>query len=494
MLFLSIIMPPLVVGLLKAKYTIYAGVMLAIAIGFTLSAADDLLSERFKALIKDAGNEKISLGLLVLAALLVLQFVYHGMAPSLLLGAFQTLYQNNPAALAPKFQAMCTASNDSEVCAAAANPMGYASNGTNSQYSEKLCDLSIFSNYSYLNDTSNAPPWEVEAVSYRCQRLADYWVSSMEWIRNSTPNGSRIMSWWDYGHWINFFGQRNAVIRNEQASQLMIGEVAYEYLDGTPEELASYMKNDSIGYALFDIELISSGSQLGGKYGALNYLACAYLNQTDVTRAPGESQCEADHLWETIFVSQNPCTISTISNKTGLLAYKMYYDVFKKDVNGQVVLDSNGMPIILDTVYQPYYTTDCENPTDPGIINYCKTFVKAVPAYCVGSTVLANGQTTYATFDLNQTYPNGDLKLNKAILEYPYSVPQTSHFGPATAVTLFYTNDMIWLENGVVTSGYADRKGDFYDSNIYHALFFDNITGFNEAYTNGAVKIFTPGG
>jgi hypothetical protein len=118
--------------------------------------------------------------------------------------------------------------------------------------------------------------------------------------------------------------------------------------------------------------------------------------------------------------------------------------------------------------------------------------VKAVPAYCIGQTVLADGRQAYAPYELNQTYPNGDLKLDKAVL-MPQSVaqiPMTSHFGPATSVTLLYDHDQIWLDNGAVTDGYGDRKGKFYDSALYQALFFDAIPGFKEVYNNGAVKIF----
>ena len=358
--FLAVIMPPLLVGLLKAKYTIYAGVLLAISIGFTFSAADDLLkSDAFKKLLK---NEELlnaaAKWLLVIAGFLVLyQFIYHGLAPSLVFGATQQLYQNDPAALQPKFQAMCQASNDSTVCAAAADPMGYASNSTNDQYNDDLCALSIYSNYSYLANPNIAPTWESQAVQVRCQRIADYWISSMEWIRNNPEAGARITSWWDYGHWINFFGQRNAVVRNEHASHDMIGQVAEGIPDSTPDELKSWMLAHGSKYALFDMELIIVRQPARRQVRGVE-LPLMRTISPDVSRSPGESQCEADHLWETVMVSQNPCVISSLTNKTGLLAYKMYYDIFQTDASGNPVFDSNGAPIVLDSVYQPYYASD----------------------------------------------------------------------------------------------------------------------------------------
>ncbi len=531
LLFLAIVLPPFIIGIIKAKYTIYAAVLLAVAIGFSLEplsrfvamllewlgsqgvgsqsasgtgkgAASRAAAER-KGLAGTGGHAGIegqagggdaadreaakSMGyytmLLVAGVLIILQFTYANFAPALALHSLQPLYQNDPAALAPKFTQFCAATNDSDLCAAAADPMGYASRGTNYQYSYKLCVASVYSNVSYVSNPG-AAPYESQAAYFRCQRVADYWINSMEWLRDSTPNGSRIVSWWDYGHWINYFGQRNAVIRNEHLSHQMIGDVAHAYVDGGPDVLSSYMKSHDIKYALFDMELIYGGGQLGGKFGALNYLSCARDNDTTVANPTGASKCESDHLWESVFVSNNPCTISSLSNKTGFTAYEMYQDVYKAGADGR--------PVFAGTFYVPYYPSDCASPTDPNVVAYCKNLVRAVPTYCVGEVTLASGQQTYGTYYLNQTYPNGDLRLNKALLQMPYQLQNTYHFGPATAFTLFYTEDAIWLENGEVKSGYEDRKGRFYSSNLYRAMFLNDIPGFRLDYTtpDGMVKIY----
>jgi asparagine N-glycosylation enzyme membrane subunit Stt3 len=463
LLFLALIMPPFLVGIIKAKFTIYSGVLLAVAIGFTFGVAAKIIQERFK--------DKYLRPLLAVAALLViLQFVYGGFSPSLLLSSTIPIYQNDPLALQPKFQEICDSTGDSVVCAAAADPIGYASQGTNYQYDQKLCFLSIYSDYSYMINSAAAPAWERSAAYFRCQRISTYWIDSMEWLKENTAEGSRVISWWDYGHWINYFGDRNAVLRNEHRSHEMIGAVADGYLDATPEELIQYMKIHDTEYALFDVELVAGGGQLGGKYGALNYLSCAWNNETNVSYSPGQSQCEAEHLWEVVFVSQTPCTISSLSNKTGLTAYKIY--------EGEV--------------YRTFYRSECVNPQDQNILAYCQNVIRADPAYCVGEATLANGMKTTASYYMNETYPNGDLKLNKALMQFPYTLPSTAHMGPVTSVTLLYTNDPIWLENGVVKSGYEDRKGNFYDSNLYRAIFVNDIPGFELAYStsDGAVKIY----
>lgn len=468
LLFLAIVMPPLAVGLIKAKYTIYAAVLLSVAVGFSLGKMETILPAfvKDKETVGKAAKYVLYLGI----ALALLQFTSNGFAPSLIWGSFQPLYQNDPMALAGKFQAICSATNDTDVCQAAADPMGYASRGTNYQYDYKLCLLSIFSNYQQISTPGAAPPWETQSAFFRCQRISDYWIDSMEWVKENTEPGARITSWWDYGHWINYFGDRNAVIRNEHASTAMIGEVAHGYVDATPAELKAWMSAHDSKYALFDAELVMSGSDLGGKYGALNYLSCAYHNLTSVAKSPGESQCEADHLWETVFISNNPCTISNLTGKTGYLAYHLY---------------SGASPL-------PDYPSFCMSPQDQNTLAYCRDAIRAEPAYCAGEVMLADGQTTIATYYLNETYPNGDLKLNKAILQLPRTLPSTYHFGPAVEVTMFYTEDSVWLENGQVVSGYADRKGLFYDSALYRGFFLDDLPGFKLVYTtpDGAVKIY----
>ncbi len=470
MLFFAAVIPPTIVGLLKIKYTIYAAFLIAVAVGFTFVQIESFI-RRF---VKDEGERKTYLTALIGIGVffLLFQFLYQGFAPSLVWGSFQTLYQNDPGALAAKFQSFCRITNQSDVCGAAADPMGYASNGTNNQYDGNLCMLSVYSDPSYLQNPGLAPQWEAQAAFYRCQRLADYWVNSMEWINNSTEPDARITSWWDYGHWINYLGQRGAVLRNDQhASPSMVGEVAHAYIAGTPEELKSFMEAHSSRYALFDIELIASGGQLGNKYGALNYLSCARDNLTSVAQSPGASDCEAAHTWETIFISQTPCVISSITNRTGLTAYEMYA--------GQT--------------YISYYPPNCEAPQSANDIAYCQSVIHAVPTYCVGNVTLANGQSTYGTYYLNQTYPNGDLMINKAFLQMPFQIPTTTHMGPVTGATLFYTEDPVWIENGVVKSGYEDRKGKFYDSNLYKAMFLGDLPGFKLVYNTpdgGAVRIY----
>jgi hypothetical protein len=477
-LFAVIVIPSLLVGIIKAKYTIYAAFMLAAAIAFIFGEASDLISRYLKSAYSEEKAAELSSQvhyvLLVIAGLILLfQFLHNAYAPTILESSFMTRFQDDPMALQGKFSQICDETNDPDVCAAAADPIGYASQGTNYQYNAKLCYLSL------VDDVSNLESTDYIILQSRCHRISDYWIESMEWLRYNTVD-SRTTSWWDYGHWINYFGLQDTVLRNEHASHDMIKEVAHAYIMGTPEELESFMRNHDSDYALFDTELVSSGSQLGGKYGALNYLACSRNNLTDVGKVPGQSECESNNLWEVIVVPSNAqnhmCTISEHGNRAGVTAYRI------------VAVQQNG-----DSVYLQNYPSYCRQPIANQNTEYvCRNYIKLEPAYCVGNVVMADGSNRTGTYYIDKEYPNGDLMLNKGLMVFPTNAKSTYHLGDATALTMLYTNDMIWTENGQVKSGYEDRKGGFYDSNLYRALFLEDVPGFEHAFTSsgGQVKIF----
>ena len=484
--FAAVIFPPFLVGIIKAKYTIYSAFFIGAGIAFILGETNNFIRNftgagkegRILSLEMSEEKRKKYAGYVMIFgfALLFLQF-YGSVALPLAVSTFTPRYQNDPMAVQEKFQQFCEESGDTTVCSIADDPMSYANLGTNYQYDSRICMLSLLSNYTYYSNPPQNAVWEYQAASLRCHRISNYWIESMEWIRDNTEEGSRTISWWDYGHWINFFGQKNAVLRNEHASHTMIGNTAYAYLHGTPEELIEFMKAHDSKYALFDIELVSSGNQLGGKYGALNYLSCAYMNRTDVDQSPGQSSCESEHLWDIVYVPKDPsgrtCTISENQGKTGIIGYNVYIGPRSSED------------------YTLYYPDFCRGAiTDSNILYYCENYIHMEPAYCVGEVTLSDGSKASGTYYLNETYPSGDLKLNKAVLSMPFEASGTYHLGDTYAFTLFYTKDEIWFENGEIVGGYEDAKGEFYDSNLYRAIFVGEIPGFTKVFDNGAVKIY----
>jgi hypothetical protein len=472
LLYAAILLPTMLVGILKLKYTIYMGFFLAGTVGVVFGEFEMMLNEIAKLLFKEKHKKIASYILLFFialsAAFAILQFVHGGFALNTFLKAGLPRFENNPAMFKAKFTSfcgqlktlgisekelcqmyaqagiyMCSPAYDEDICKVAEDPVAYANKGINEQYNKKLCY------YSLMSDILKPKQEELFSAQVRCLPISDYWIETMEWIKNNTEPDARITSWWDYGHWINFFGQRNTVLRNEHASLNMIGAVAKGYVDDSPEKLAEWMKAHGSKYALFDIEI--NGIQ-GGKYGALNYLSCAYMNKTNVSKAPGESLCEYEHLWETLYVPKNPegqeCKISAVENRTGILVYGL-----KAEQNGDRAIVAG---------------------------------LSVEPRYCLENATLIDGTKIAALYYLNETYPNGDLKLNKAFLR------RVGEDKNALIFIALYTNDYVWLENGEIKSGWEDRKGKYYDSAIYRAFFLEDLPGFKLVFKSkgGEVKIY----
>ncbi len=140
-----------------------------------------------------------------------------------------------------------------------------------------------------------------------CNVVPNAWLNALTWMRqNVGPSAPRVLSWWDYGDWINWFGNSNAVLRGDNSIALLDYATAARYVLGPqsgygPANLSSFMNNVAYAkYIIFD-------DQLTAKWQALNFLACVHANQTSKafaisqangTGSPyvlGTSQCEVSH-------------------------------------------------------------------------------------------------------------------------------------------------------------------------------------------------------
>ncbi|MEM2963201.1 MAG: hypothetical protein QXW70_00690 [Candidatus Anstonellales archaeon] len=463
-LYALIIFPISYVGLNRTKYTIFFALMLVLAATILIAEFEIFLGYLVNhfAKLRSWPEEKrskalktILFGMFCFAFLFALYSAFSPtpLASSILLESSKVRYQDNPIAISSKFQEICgrlklVGQYDEEICKAGALDEAFLSD-INNQFSSRLCFLSLVSDI-FRGPTES----ERYAASFRCTRISPYWIEVMDWIEHNVSDSDRITSWWDYGHWTNFFGNKKTVLRNEHTSPKMIGMIASAFIAESPEDLAKKMQFFDSRYLMLDQEIISGGGySFGGKFGALNYLSCANLNQTDVSRYPGESDCEFEHTWESVYVPRNPswqekCTISFSQNIRGTTAY---------------------VPI--------------RQKTSTG------TQTILAPRYCIGQAKMADGSINpLATYKLDTKTQSGDLVLNKALLFQP--VEQTENF---YIFHSFYTKDNIWPgQNGTAASGWEDRKGKFYDSVLYQGFYLKELPGFELVYETkeGEVKIY----
>ncbi|MFA5108890.1 MAG: STT3 domain-containing protein [Candidatus Micrarchaeia archaeon] len=479
LLLLPFIVPVLLVGFGKQKLVMY----MAVAVLFLAAALWGSLERLGKYLIrnyyaKDAKHEEreakrkkaagIAQWLAVLAVFVLVFFEFAGAyamalqipgttsgnslfeaispqygysAMPIFLNSFTPRIYDNPSVVVPKMKAYCLQDATNPLCKVVENWNGKNISEPVYYFNSVACTRSL---WPYLD---KSPPIDVSiAMGYRCSFVAYYWQDSMNWISKNMPEQDRLISWWDYGHWINYFGERMAVLRNEHASTEMIGKTATAYLHQDAKFLRDTMKEYGSRYALVDIEIIGDGTDkqqisLGGKYSALNYLGCAWQNKTTVEKWPGQSECEAEHVWEQAIVPMNqteqtPCTISKEQGLGGVIGY--------------------------------------------GIISGTQN---VEPRYCM-TQEYADGGTVIRAYKLNQTDASGNLVLQRAEWK-GYSD------GRNIVLTAYYTKAQTWTDaNGNLVSGWEDRTTKFYDSNVYSAFFFDEIDGFDLVYSSPQIRIF----
>lgn len=189
-------------------------------------------------------------------------------------------------------------------------------------------------------------------------KVPEYWSQPMTWINQNVKTDEGVVSWWDYGHWINWFGQRRTLTRNDHMQTHMDHLVAYHFVEATPQELAQFMRQNDVQYVLFDADLIS-------KWGALVYLAgvwnhCESLegdnwatdkircnSEFDWLAGPGKAgKWEVQHYFEYLYIAgmcNNPDMPLRLSSSFGINY------CLKEDGTGAIV-EQTGKPIKIENL------------------------------------------------------------------------------------------------------------------------------------------------
>lgn len=481
LLILAVLLPVMYVGMNKIKFTVFAGVAIAIIAPIAIAECERFFAWLFrrkeapvveepdynpyygkklkkkvesppkKPLLPDISKYVAPVFAVIMLLTVYLQFA--GPLPYayiLMQKTFEPRYQDDPVAVAPIAAKLCSDLKSRNVpeaqiaalCSAGKSPETFA-NTTNGQFNTDVCWLAQMTADELLpgNDPASQKRAAEAASSarFRCTRIADYWISSMEWMKANVNSSSRITSWWDYGHWTNYFGNAKTVLRNEHASKGMIGRVAHDFLIGSTQDLIDSMNYFDSEYVLFDIEIIGN-NPFGGKYGALNYLGCVHEGATSLDEQPGTSLCEFQHSPERLAIllsKEGQCLISESQQLKGAPAYQML---------------QNG--------------------------------ISDVPTYCIGTFKIATGDAITATYYYDKRDANGDLILSRGFVR-PI---QTE--GDAVYAEVVYENSPVWPQNGTFVDGMADAKTDFYKSNLYKGFFLKQLPGFDLVYDTNEIKIY----
>ena len=280
-----------------------------------------------------------------------------------------------------------------------------------------------------------------------CNTIPQYWLSAMSWInQNVGPNAPRVLAWWDYGDWINWFGNSNAVLRGDNSVASEDYAVAAQYVLGpkynsTPQSLASYMNGNQTRYVLFDQDLVS-------KWGALDFLGCVNINATSEAYAIAQGQ------------SNNPPE-----------PYVLGTSVCETTHDPEFVL------LPLSALVQSNQTLSQQS-----VNNYC-TISNSKTTYISGylivgstlenNTVCINDQPN--SRGVLSVYNQNGTKLNAYIQSSNYLGVQNVGGSLYVEFLMIYTPNSA---NGTIT----DAPSQFYSSNYYKGFVLGNLPGFRQVY------------
>ena len=89
----------------------------------------------------------------------------------------------------------------------------------------------------------------------------DDWLDSLEWMKLNTPENSIVVSWWDYGYWIQTMGERTTFIDNATLIDWRIKQIANIFLS-TPDTAWNELNEIDADYVMIFV----SGVKLNATY------------------------------------------------------------------------------------------------------------------------------------------------------------------------------------------------------------------------------------
>jgi asparagine N-glycosylation enzyme membrane subunit Stt3 len=160
-------------------------------------------------------------------------------------------------------------------------------------------------------------------------RLSGDWLQALDWMKKELPENARILSWWDYGHWTVFFGERKTVLDPGNVYANYDIETAHAFVDGTTEDLYKVLDYHHATHVLVDSEIpfsyLGPGMIGQGKWSALVFLSgvcakkmvpteiCPENPAIDWQTQAGRGTYDIEHYLEFLYpIGQCPANISPV--------------------------------------------------------------------------------------------------------------------------------------------------------------------------------------
>lgn len=93
--------------------------------------------------------------------------------------------------------------------------------------------------------------------------LAYGWKDALAWMREQTPKDSKMLNWWDEGHWITFMGERKASTDNRNYDFNANSDMGLFVITEDENKAFEIMKKYDADYVVISVDLLEKQRSLG---------------------------------------------------------------------------------------------------------------------------------------------------------------------------------------------------------------------------------------
>ena len=191
------------------------------------------------------------------------------------------------------------------------------------------------------------------------------WFEALNWINSNTPTNAVIISWWDYGYWVNVMGNRTVVADNATLNETRIAEIGQMFMSNVTAGAATAlgMGHGRPTYVL----MFLTGSEIS--LGGTSYYVLQLPSGGGFTPGGGDESKkqwfirisglnESEYLWPNPDdFNLTPTGLQTTFGKMLPFEFAGYYDIYNSSasVTQSYSLDSSTGAPPLQLYYAPYY-------------------------------------------------------------------------------------------------------------------------------------------
>lgn len=210
-----------------------------------------------------------------------------------------------------------------------------------------------------------APIFASAYLSYEASRtyplgFEEGWEKVFSWLKNNTKNGTVVVSWWDYGYWIQLGASRVTLADGLTINSSQIREIAYAF-SGNEEDMLDLMMRYNASYAIVNVIPMAGGGEIDIGYDIVNK----------------RISIEPTGKWQAIFWIAQRFTYSPFRDP---------YDYYRYDLQKYFTIDQTEQVVYPTRIF--LNTTLCKMALSP----FTNSSIYFRPAYIWGPVIVPLGR------------------------------------------------------------------------------------------------------